>query len=261
MTPPTNPYSATDQGAPPLPPPTPGNWIAAAVTATLTIALFVGIVWYQRVRESRPQVEAIVQLRREPPTVLPSALPTDVEQYERFRTTQSNLITTHRVATDALRDPGIASLSAVRGQADPIQWLSEAIVVEAPINSEYLRIRLDPAAVGDVDQEVAIVNALVNAYVDSANSQERRRRVTRLDQLRIGVTELEDALRQRRREQQELQQVSSAPSVELDSLTLKIANQQQILDELQRELARTEIEEQAPARVKLVQEARAPEKE
>ena len=62
--------------------------------------------------------------------------------FEILKKTQLALLKSNFVLTAAIRPPGIASLSVLAGEPDPVEWLQENLVVDFPQNGEILSISL-----------------------------------------------------------------------------------------------------------------------
>ena len=94
-----------------------------------------------------------------------------------YRQSQARQVTGPFVLQTALRQPEIATLSLIKNQPDPIEWLEKNIVVDFPA-TEFMRISMK----ADDGREAAmIVNAVVGAYLtevaDFEQSNHKRRRV------------------------------------------------------------------------------------
>jgi hypothetical protein len=106
----------------------------------------------------------------------------DGREYDVFKKSQLALLHSNFVLQSALRNPGIASLSAFAGIEDPIEWLTENLVVEYPEDGEYLSISLKGSQ-SQMDDYVQIVDAVARAYSDEAIYKERARQSASRDLL------------------------------------------------------------------------------
>jgi capsular exopolysaccharide synthesis family protein len=104
----------------------------------------------------------------------------DSAEYESYRKTQVQLIKSPFVLTSALRRPGIADLSVLREEKDPVGWLTRYIQVAAPMESEVIQVRLRGENAADVTK---IVNAVTSCYLDDIVNKERAERLGRRDAL------------------------------------------------------------------------------
>lgn len=254
----SNPYvaAAAQQPPPPAARAVPGNWVVALVSALAALGILGGIALFQHLESQRYVAEAVVQVLQTPPSVWERE--PNEREYERYRHTQSNVITSDNVVSAALRRPEVSALPIVRRQSDPAAWLSDSLVVNMRPNSEYVYVQLDSASAGDPEQAAKLVNAVVSEYVDYANSMERIRRGHRLDTLRIQITKQREQMQQLHSQHQEMKNSAGDASPDVVMLGLRVDNQQRILDEFERELARCEPDFAAPPRVSLVQEAQPP---
>jgi succinoglycan biosynthesis transport protein ExoP len=100
--------------------------------------------------------------------------------YEQYRKTQLQLITSPFVLTSALRQPGLASLSLVAEQDDPVDWLARNVRTSAPAESEVMLIRLRGPHASDVTK---VVNAVAQAYLNDVVNKEKLDRLARRDML------------------------------------------------------------------------------
>lgn len=114
------------------------------------------------------------------------------EAYVRHRQTQIELIKSPFVFAAALRLPGVAALKCIEAENDPVEWLARTIEVEAPRDSEIVRIRVRGI---DVRQAYAVVNAVTEAYLSRVISTEKAERFQRCDALERIYKENMDELR------------------------------------------------------------------
>lgn len=113
-------------------------------------------------------------------------------EYSIFQKTQLGLIKSRFVLAAAMRQPGIAQLSMITKQPDPIAWLEEEIKPEYMEGSEILKISLS----GEEPAEVAaIVNAIKDAYLQEVVDVEKKERVRHLNDLEQIKTKSETQLR------------------------------------------------------------------
>lgn len=121
--------------------------------------------------------------------------------FETYRSTQQQLVTSRFVLLAALRNPEVADLGLVRQQRDPIAWLEQNVAVVVSGHSEILPVQLsgeDPRAVA------AIVNAVVQAYLNEVVDVERNQRRQRLNELDRVYTDMEGGVRRKRNELKQL---------------------------------------------------------
>ncbi len=112
--------------------------------------------------------------------VFPTADQALREDYELYRGTQQQLLTSDFVLLAALQEPEIAGLEVLKEQLDPVRWLADELHVGVPEGSEIVRVQLsgeDPVAVKN------LVNAVVDAYMKKVVNAEKEQRLVRLDEL------------------------------------------------------------------------------
>ncbi|NOX56004.1 MAG: polysaccharide biosynthesis tyrosine autokinase, partial [Planctomycetes bacterium] len=116
--------------------------------------------------------------------------------FSTYKQTQSILVKSPFVLNAALRQPGIADLpllkeaEAATGKR-PIDWLEDKLKVSSPA-TEFLRVSLSGERPDDL---AAVVNAVVQAYLDEVVNADQKRRRERLRQLEDVHQELEEGLR------------------------------------------------------------------
>ncbi|MBX6312416.1 MAG: AAA family ATPase, partial [Isosphaeraceae bacterium] len=121
--------------------------------------------------------------------------------FDLYRLEQAVLIKTRHVLNAALRDPKVSGLGSVRGQIDPVDWLSNQIQVDFPGYGGILRIGMS----GDDPQEVTLlVNAVTEAYLREIVEAERNERLARFDQLQRIYDGLQKSLETKRKTLREL---------------------------------------------------------
>lgn len=133
--------------------------------------------------------------------------------YELYKGTQMQLLTSDFVLISALRGAGIADLPVLKHEPDPVRWLAKSLDVQAPENTEILRLSLSMA---DGAAAAGIVRAVVDAYVTEVVDKERIERIKRLAELDRVYSEQETELRSKRTELKKLtEQLGSGDKVAL----------------------------------------------
>jgi hypothetical protein len=104
-----------------------------------------------------------------------------LQEYEILKKSQIALLKSNFVLSAAIRPPGIASLSILAGEEDPVKWLQENLVVDYPQDGEILSISLTG---GELPEDlVRLVDAVAKAYKDEVLNQMRMRRLAARDLL------------------------------------------------------------------------------
>jgi capsular exopolysaccharide synthesis family protein len=111
-----------------------------------------------------------------------------IQDFDILKKTQLAKLKSNYVLTAAVRNPGIASLSALAGEPDPVEWLQENLIVDFPQNGEILAISLtDDVLTEDL---VRLVDAVAKAYKDEVIGAERQRRLATRDLLNRNLENL-----------------------------------------------------------------------
>jgi polysaccharide biosynthesis transport protein len=158
------------------------NWFVHCLRRRIVLAVCMGLVvafgaaialWFI-FPESSSAVALFQVNSKEPSLAFDVNHGNDIRDFDILQKTQLALLRSHFVLQAALRGPGIASLSALAGERDPVQWLMDKLSVSFQQNSEILSISLS----GDDDSEDLrkLVDAVSKAYLDEvvfAKDQER----------------------------------------------------------------------------------------
>jgi hypothetical protein len=131
---------------------------------------------------------ALIRIAAEPPKVMASV--ETRSNSELYKSTQIQLLTSDFVLISALRN--IGQLEIVKQQNDPVRWLAKTLQLESPGNAEILRVSLTAPQKNDA---VAIVNAVVAAYMNEVVDRERSSGISKLAELDKVFTEKETELR------------------------------------------------------------------
>ena len=164
----------------------------------------------------KPQykAEAYLELAPAMPTILgkPTADQLQiVNEFEIFRDTQQNLIKYRFVITAALRNPKLKNRPCIireDAKHNAIQWLTDEIHVEFPgKNAGIMKVS---ATEPNADDAAAIVNAVVDAYMNEVVDADKQGRRDRLSQLQQITAEKENEVRtMRERLKRELENVGA----------------------------------------------------
>jgi succinoglycan biosynthesis transport protein ExoP len=150
------------------------RWLSATAAGLALAGLLAAMAWLLLPKG----YEAVAWLRvRANPGTFSGASAGDYEQY---RKTQLQLIKSPFVLTAALRRPGIANLSMLVDEKDPVGWLTKNMQVSAPSEAEVVQVRLRGPDPREVTQ---IVNAVTQAYLTDVVSKEKTERLARRDML------------------------------------------------------------------------------
>jgi polysaccharide biosynthesis transport protein len=148
--------------------------IVLAVGMGLVVALGSAIALWFIFPESSSAISLFQVDSKEPSLAFDVSHGDDIRDFDILQKTQLALLKSHFVLQAALRGPGIASLSALAGERDPVQWLMDKLSVSFQQSSEILSISLS----GNEDPEDLrkLVDAVSLAYLNEvvfAKDQER----------------------------------------------------------------------------------------
>jgi hypothetical protein len=113
---------------------------------------------------------------------------------EIFRRTQLAYLKSYFVIQSALRAPGVAQLSLLKSQPDPVGWLIDHLECEFEGNSEILRISLRGPS-SHADELRQIVEAVSDAYLSEVVFEDEQRRLVVRDALRDSFARLNEEIR------------------------------------------------------------------
>lgn len=167
------------------------RWLSATALGLLLAALAAVPAWIFMPRG----YEAVAWLRvRDKGGMLSRGR--DTAEYESYKKTQLQLMKSPYVLQASLRKPGIEGLETLReAGADPIDWLSRALVVSAAPESEVVQVRLRGKQADDVAK---ILNAVITSFLDDIVNKDRIERLGRRDALEKKFKENMAELRTRR---------------------------------------------------------------
>jgi len=121
-----------------------------------------------------------------------------IENYQSYLKTQSVLIKSRLVLSVALGDHRVSQLLSIKDRSDPIAWLLQNLEVTNPKDTEILSVSLASRSGVSGSDQAAIINAVVQAYLDEVVNADLKRQVNRLDLLRKLEQTKQHELRERR---------------------------------------------------------------
>jgi hypothetical protein len=144
--------------------------------------------------------KALLELRLREPHILPRADEKyDPVEFEMYRETQKNLLTSRYVIIAALRDPNLKNRACVQREDEKhnaLDWLTGEIHVAFP--SKNAGVMQVSATEADKEDAAAIVNAVVNAYMREVVDKDREQRRERYSELQKLSAEKENEFRSKR---------------------------------------------------------------
>src|SRR5262249_48680475 len=137
---------------------------------------------------------ALLHVAVDPPRLLfsgadPSpATGTEGSAFARFLETQCALVKSRIVLEPALRDrsgnTSIAELAAIKSRTDPIAWLEQNLEVTNLKNTELIQIAIRPGSDARMGDQAAIINAVVESYLNNVVNQDQNKRRERWEMLK-----------------------------------------------------------------------------
>jgi succinoglycan biosynthesis transport protein ExoP len=166
------------------------RWILA-VGMGLVAAVASAIAMWFIFPESSSAV-ALFQVESKEPTLIDFTHARDTQDFDILQKTQLALLKSHYVLEKALRGPGVSSLSALAGQSDPVEWLTEKLIVSVQQNSEILSITLT----GDEAPEDLrkLVDAVAQAYLNTVVFDKDQERLVTRDALAKSLKKISDEI-------------------------------------------------------------------
>jgi len=121
--------------------------------------------------------------------------------FDIYRSTQQQYLLSRYVLMAALRQPQVAELESIRNHPDPVSLVQEGLRVRFPGNSELMEVSYTAK---NPQEAAAIVNSVVESYLQEVVGVELAERRQRLDELDQLYSEKEAELRKRRNDLMQL---------------------------------------------------------
>jgi len=122
----------------------------------------------------------------------------DLDDYKRYFETQRVLIRSQLVLNAALRQRGVPELPSIKHRTDPIAWLQQNLEAIGLKDSEVLQISLAASTGASAEDQAAIINAVVRAYMDEVVVVHTKTRTNRYDNLKKLKEQYGQMLKERR---------------------------------------------------------------
>lgn len=154
------------------------QWMPALAVGLVLMVIAAGVAWVVVPRSKYGARATLLVNTARSKIIFETAEPSlDFPTYQK---TQVALITSRMVLNAVLRDPKVAQLPTVRDQLDALEWLEKDLKVEFPGGSTVLQISLN----GDNPTDLAaVVNVVIDRYMDMIVDEEGRIRRKRLEDL------------------------------------------------------------------------------
>jgi capsular exopolysaccharide synthesis family protein len=201
-----------------------GHWLLILVLGGLLAAGAAPAVYYAygpRYKSTAflrisPQEKGIIE---GPGKFIPSS-PTDFDIY---KGTQKQLITTRFVLLHALRGPDVKELNLDQRKSDPVTWLADELRVTFPGKAEIMEVGLVSQ---NAKEAQILVQAVVDAYLSQVVAVEKSQRRDRLDKLERAQIENSTRVRTRRSDLKELAERLGTTDQKALSLKQQVAMEQ-----------------------------------
>lgn len=186
------------------------RWILALCMGLLAAAAAAIGCWFLFPESS--SATALFQVSSKPETIaFDLNKNTSPQSFDTLKKTQLALLRSHFVLSAAVRNPGIASLSVLAGEPDPVAWLQENLRVDFPQQGEILSISLSSDA--PPEDLVRLVDAVAKAYQDEAVYAEKQRRLATRDLLARSLENLQTEITRNYEEFLDIARESGRPQV------------------------------------------------
>ena len=202
----------------------------------------VASAWWAEPTGKKYTATALLKLDYKPSRILPHAAEnTYAFEFEVFRDTQAALLKSRFVISAALRDPKLKDRACIRredARHNAVAWLTKEIRVAFP--SKAAGIMEVSASEPDPQDAAAIVNAVVNAYMDKVVDRDKTQRGDRLEQLTQIAAEKENEVRAKREQlKRELEMIGAGDD---EAMKAKTRLALQMFAEMQREFQKMRAE-------------------
>jgi capsular exopolysaccharide synthesis family protein len=225
------------------------RWPQALGLAVVLTAVTAGLA-FLLLPPSKYTARATFQISSVPPKVIFKTSDNENQnagEFESFKKTQADLMKSRRVLEGALNGgklestneewAGIAKLSCVLKEEDPVEWLEKTLQVEKQEGSEIVRLSIS----GDDPNEAAkVVNAVALSYVNIVIEGAKTNRVKRYEMLKDLWGDYQANLKDKKKTLEKLAEI--AGSKDQGTLVLKQQFQLERLDAAEKELMHTQTE-------------------
>jgi capsular exopolysaccharide synthesis family protein len=147
------------------------------------------------------------------------------QEYETFKNTQPQYVTSRLVLQAALRPAEINNLSIVqREKADQITWLGDELKISFPGDAQVMTVSLSDT---DPEEAAKVVRAVVNAYMREIVDRDHEERSKKLASLKKALAIKDSEIRKQQRLLE--QRVDEIGTIDKESIRLQSSNLMQQL--------------------------------
>jgi capsular exopolysaccharide synthesis family protein len=198
------------------------HWFIASLLGLVLAGVAGAVTWLAY--GSRYEATAFIRVATSQEQIIASARPyNDLVEYEIFKNTQLQLVKSRLVLVAALRNPDVVPLQLDQRENDPTAWLADELIVRYPGRAEIMEVAMRSR---DPKEARALVQAVVDAYLQDVVNVDARRRRERLNDLDRIYSDKEAEVRQVRTNLKALAETLGSSEKETITLKQQIAMQQ-----------------------------------
>jgi len=169
------------------------RWLLATTLGIVAAAAAAAAAWFMI--PPRYSAQGTVYLPARPRFILGEDRGNTENQSATFQKTQAAMLKDPTVLQAALTKGHLNDLPLLQDRPNAVEWLERELLVDFTASPEYMRVTM----YGDRPQDlVAIVDAVVDAYIDAAKQNEENEREKRLTNLRELENRYQTTLRSKR---------------------------------------------------------------
>jgi capsular exopolysaccharide synthesis family protein len=166
------------------------RWMLAVSFGVVAAAVVAAVAWL--LLPPKYTVTAQLHVASSPYYVLYRDPDATGREFATYLKTQLGRIKSRFVLNAALKKDTVQGLDLVRQQSEPLMWLENELLAETQENSEFFTLSMIGT---DAAAETAIVNAVVQAYIDEIITMELKRKSQRVAELEKFFTQVNEKIR------------------------------------------------------------------
>ncbi len=211
------------------------RWILALCMGLVVAGAAAGALWL--VFPESSSATALFQVSSQQQSIVFDVNRNTPQSFETLKKTQLAYLKSYYVLEAAIRKPGIASLSALAGEGEPVVWLQENLGVDFPQQGEILSISL--AGNAPPEDLILLVDAVAKAYQDEVIYAEKQRKLATRDLLARSLENLNKEITRKWEDYLDIAREAGRPQqdgardAETDLLVRSIAGMQSKKSELE----------------------------
>lgn len=206
------------------------RWMLAASLGVVVAAAVAAAAWL--LLPPKYTVTAQVHVASNPYYLLYRDPDANGREFTTYIKTQLGRIKSRFVLNAALKKDTVQGLEVVRTQSEPLMWLENEILAETSENSEFITVSMIGT---EAPGEMAIVNAVVQSYIDEVITAELKRKSQRVAELEKYFTQINEKVRLKKETVRKL--ADDLGTSEREALTQQQVNLRAYAGELSRQHA------------------------